>query len=193
MNRLMDFTAALVLLLLTWPLLLALAVVVWAGSGRPVLFRSERVGLRGRRFMLYKFRSMIRTPSPGPSITRRTDPRVTAVGRWLRRTKLDELPQLFNIARGDMAFVGPRPEVPDWVARYTPEQRQVLSVRPGLTSVASLQFRDEEERLSGPDWEEQYGNVILPSKIRMELDYLAGRTLWRDLGVIVQTVVSLAR
>ena len=159
-------------------------------SAGPVFHRGERIGRRGKPFTLYKFRSM-RVGDSGPAITRAGDPRVTAVGRFLRRTKLDELPQLINIAIGDMSLVGPRPEAPRYVAMYDEEQRRILSVRPGLTSPASLAFRSEEEQLVGPDWERLYVETIMPAKLRIDLEYIGRRTLASDLRVIARTVAAL--
>ncbi|HQE17735.1 MAG TPA: sugar transferase, partial [Aggregatilineales bacterium] len=120
------------------------------------------------------------------------DSRVTRVGRLLRRTKLDELPQLVNVLRGEMSIVGPRPEDPRYVALYTPEQRaQILSIRPGLTSPASVRFRDEEAALSGADWETAYVQQIMPAKLALDLEYVQNASLLRDVGLIVRTVAAL--
>lgn len=126
----------------------------------------------------------------GPGITTAQDPRVTPIGRFMRRTKLDELPQLVNVLKGEMSLVGPRPEDPRYVALYTPTQRQVLSVRPGITSPASLQFRNEAEALKGAGWEAVYINELMPAKLQIELDYLQRRTLLTDLRIILQTVLG---
>ncbi|MFZ1551113.1 MAG: sugar transferase, partial [Anaerolineae bacterium] len=129
-----------------------------------------RVGQDGRPFRLYKFRSMIvGTDRQGPGITATGDPRITRVGRFLRRAKLDELPQLINVLLGDMSLVGPRPEDPRYVAFYTPEQRRVLSVHPGITSPASLAYRHEEQLLAGEDWETHYRTRVLPAKLALDL------------------------
>ena len=136
-----------------------------------------------------------------PGITGASDSRITRVGRWLRRLKLDELPQLINVLKGEMSLVlseaeglvGPRPEDPRYVALYTPEQRRVLAVPPGITSPASIRYRSEEQMLTGPDWESQYVNVILPDKLRIELEYLQHRTFFSDLRIILETVLALFR
>src|SRR5262249_41340438 len=151
-----------------------------------VLYRGERVGRDGRLFRLYKFRSM-RVGEAGPAITRAADARVTRVGALLRRTKLDELPQLLNVLAGHMSLVGPRPEAPRYVAMYSAEQRRILSARPGITSPASLLYRGEEAQLVGDDWERLYVEEIMPAKLRIDLEYLDRRTLGSDLGVIIAT------
>jgi lipopolysaccharide/colanic/teichoic acid biosynthesis glycosyltransferase len=129
----------------------------------------------------------------GPGITAAGDRRITRLGQFLRRTKLDELPQLINVLTGEMSLVGPRPEDPRYVALYTPEQRKVLTARPGITSPASLQYRREEELLTSPDWERTYVEEVMASKLRMELEYLARRTWWTDLRLILETLVALVR
>jgi lipopolysaccharide/colanic/teichoic acid biosynthesis glycosyltransferase len=127
----------------------------------------------------------------GPGITTASDVRVTRVGHLLRRFKLDELPQLLNVLWGEMSLVGPRPEDPRYVAVYTPEQRRVLAVRPGITSPASLRFRYEEQLLSGPAWENTYVSSILPQKLALELEYLARRRFWTDVALIAQTALAV--
>jgi len=174
------------------PVLLVIALVIKLDSRGPVLHRALRVGLGGREFELYKFRSMVSDAARyGPGITVRDDPRVTRVGRVLRRTKLDELPQLINVVKGDMSLVGPRPEDGRYVALYTAEQRRVLSVRPGITSPASIRFRREEELLGGDDFEDLYLTQVLPAKLAIELDYLQRRSLRGDVRVVMETLAAL--
>jgi lipopolysaccharide/colanic/teichoic acid biosynthesis glycosyltransferase len=132
-------------------------------------------------------------PDIGPSITVKGDDRITSSGLWLRRFKLDELPQLFNVVKGDMGFVGPRPEDPQFVELYTEEQRRVLQARPGITSPASLQYRSENELLTGLDWKQKYLEEIMPHKLQIELDYLDRRTFWTDLGIIFSTIRAVYR
>jgi len=192
MRRLLDLAASASGLVLLSPLFAVLAVAVKASSPGPVFHRGERIGRGGKPFTLYKFRSMC-VGDGGPAITRAGDPRVTAVGRFLRRTKLDELPQLINIVTGDMSLVGPRPEAPRYVEMYDDEQRRILSVRPGITSPASLEYRSEEEQLVGPDWERLYVGTIMPAKLRIDLEYLDRRTLASDLRVIARTIAALFR
>jgi FlaA1/EpsC-like NDP-sugar epimerase/lipopolysaccharide/colanic/teichoic acid biosynthesis glycosyltransferase len=178
-------------LLLLAPVFLVIGLMIKLTSPGPVFYRGERVGRWGRRFKLYKFRSMVQDADRrGPGITGKDDPRITAVGRFLRRTKLDELPQLINILRGEMSLVGPRPEDPRYVAFYTAEQRRLLSVRPGITSPASLYYRQEETLLAGDDWERAYCKQILPHKLALDLAYLRERTLWTDLVLILSTLIN---
>jgi len=192
MRRLVDVAASVAGLIVLSPLLVAVAIAVKLSSRGPVLHRGERVGRGGALFTLYKFRSM-RVGAAGPAITAANDARVTAVGRFLRRTKLDELPQLINVLFGDMSLVGPRPEAPRYVALYDDEQRRILDARPGMTSPASLQYRDEEAQLVGEEWERHYVETIMPAKLRIDLDYLARRTVVSDLRVIAGTIAALLR
>lgn len=190
-KRLLDMCIASLLLLLLLPLLLLIALLVWFSSPGPALFRQQRVGKGGRLFWLYKFRTMY-VNGGGPSITARGDARIAPLGRWLRRWKLDELPQLLNVVRGEMSLVGPRPEVPEYVQLYTEEQRQVLSVRPGITGITQLEFRHEEELLAGQeDMEAYYRHMILPAKLRLDLRYVQERTLLGDLCLLWHTLLVL--
>ena len=191
LTRVFDLVAAGAGLLVLSPLFAVLALVVKITSPGPVFYRAVRVGRHGENFRALKFRSMVAgADRVGPGITRAGDPRITPVGGFLRRTKLDELPQLINVVKGDMSLVGPRPEDPRYVALYSPQQRQVLAARPGITSPASLQFRNEAETLAGPGWEKLYVDEIMPRKLQIELEYLQRRTLLTDLGVIWRTVLS---
>ena len=190
MKRLFDFAVALVALyLLTLPML-AIALWVKLDSPGPVLFRQVRVGRWGNLFHIWKFRTMVAdAPARGPAVTAAGDPRITRAGRILRRTKLDELPQLLNVLLGQMSLVGPRPEVPQYVALYPPDLReQVLSVRPGLTDPVSLAYADEARRLAAAaDPEREYREVILPAKLQAAAQYAARANLWTDLGVLLRT------
>lgn len=190
-SRLFDLVASAIGILLLSPLLLAVAVAVRVTSAGPAFHRAKRVGKDGHLFELYKFRSMRVGGAGGAAITRAGDPRVTPIGRIIRRAKLDELPQLFNVVKGDMSLVGPRPEDPRYVAMYDAEQRRILSVRPGITSAASLQYRDEESHLTGDDWERTYIEKIMPEKLRIDLDYLAKKSLLTDLRLIFATVGTM--
>ena len=193
-RRLLDVIAAAGGLIVLSPLFLLTAVLIKRDSPGPVFYRARRVGKDGHEFRLYKFRSMVADADrQGPGITASGDSRVTRVGLMLRRTKLDELPQLINVLTGDMSLVGPRPEDPRYVALYTDEQRQVLAVRPGITSAASLTYRDESALLAGEDWERQYIQEIMPHKLAIDLDYQARRTLASDLNLILRTVLALMR
>jgi lipopolysaccharide/colanic/teichoic acid biosynthesis glycosyltransferase len=184
-RRLMDIVLALAGLAVTGPVMVAIAGAVRLRDGAPVIYRARRVGQHGREFPLYKFRTM--EPVGGSSVTVWADPRVTPLGRRLRTLKLDELPQLFNVLRGEMSIVGPRPEDPSYVALYTDEQRRVLSVKPGITGVAALEYADEESLLRGEDWEATYRHVIMPAKLQLELDYLARRSARSDADLILRT------
>jgi lipopolysaccharide/colanic/teichoic acid biosynthesis glycosyltransferase len=179
--------AALGLLILS-PLLLFIGFLIAYEDGFPVLFRQTRVGRGGRGFSLVKFRSM-RMRCVGARITAANDPRLTRFGAFLRRYKLDELPQLWSVVKGDMSLVGPRPEVPHFVGLDDPVWSEVLRVRPGITDLASLVYRQEEDllaRSSNP--EAYYRDVVLPAKLALNLHYLQVRSFWRDVRLIVLTV-----
>jgi lipopolysaccharide/colanic/teichoic acid biosynthesis glycosyltransferase len=193
-KRALDVVVSLVALVVTFPLTAAVGLAVACESGRPVLYRGWRVGRDGRIFKIIKFRTMVRDAGGlGGVITVAGDPRVTRVGRLLRRTKLDELPQLLNVLRGEMSLVGPRPEHPNYVRMYTEQQRRVLSVRPGITGIASVRYRDEEALLRGENAEAAYRSVIMPDKLRLELDYLERRDFWSDMRLIAATLAVLPR
>jgi lipopolysaccharide/colanic/teichoic acid biosynthesis glycosyltransferase len=193
-TRCVDLAGAGIGIALLSPLLLGLALLVRLTSPGPAIFRSTRVGRGARPFTLYKFRSMIANADlQGPAITAANDTRITGVGRLLRRSKLDELPQLLNVLKGDMSIVGPRPESPAYVARYSREQLEILEARPGITSPASLQFRDEEAQLTGETWDDYYIHTVMPAKLAIDLDYLRQRTVRSDLRLVIQTVKSLVR
>lgn len=194
LKRLFDVVASVAGLVLLSPFLLALALAVKLGSPGPIFYRANRVGRYGTPFKLLKFRSMvIDADRIGPAVTGAADPRITWVGRFLRRTKLDELPQLINVLRGEMSVVGPRPEDPRYVALYTDEQREVLNVRPGITSPASVAYRNEEAMLVGDDWEKHYVEQIMPAKLAVDLEYARNASLWRDVRVILGTFRALFR
>ncbi len=177
--------AALVLLLPLW--LLVAAAIAW-DDGLPIFFRQTRIGRGNIPFQLLKFRSM-RPRAPGPRITAENDPRLTRVGAFLRRYKLDELPQLWNVLKGDMSLVGPRPEVPAFVDFQDPVWQTVLQVRPGITDLASLVYRNEGEILSGQnDPESYYRRQILPAKLALNIQYLRSRSLWSDWKIILITM-----
>lgn len=190
--RLLDLLSSTLGLILLFPFFLLIALLIKFTSSGPVFYRGLRVGKDGKLFHLFKFRTMVTDADRhGPGITTVGDPRITPIGAWLRRYKLDELPQLINVLNGDMSLVGPRPEDPRYVTQYTAEQKEVLKFRPGITSAASLTYRHEEEILSGADLETVYRIKILPSKISIDLAYLSKRTLISDLFLIVRTILSL--
>src|SRR5438477_3669545 len=169
-------------------LFLILAAAILLDNGRPVFFRQLRVGREGRPFRLLKFRSM-RGGAPGPQVTASTDPRITRIGGVLRKYKLDELPQLWNVLAGDMSLVGPRPEVPKFVDLASGTWQKVLAVRPGITDLPTLIFRDEERVLTGrEDAEQYYRDVILPQKLMLSMVFLEHRGIWLDLKLIALTL-----
>jgi len=187
-----DAAIAAIGLIVTAPVIAALALAVAVSSGLPVFFRQKRVGQGGRMFDLYKLRTM--KPSvEGPQITSRDDARITSLGRFLRRTKLDELPTLWNVLCGDMALVGPRPEVPRYVNLDNPGWHAVLKVRPGITDPVTLRLRNEEDLLAQVrgDSEEYYLNELQPSKLKGYVAYLHERTWRSDVRVLWQTLVEL--
>jgi len=192
-QRVLDIVASGAGLIILSPLFLILGVLVKLQDGGPVLYSSQRVGRGGKLFSIYKFRSMVQgADRMGGGLTVRGDARVTRVGRLLRNYKLDELPQLLNVFKGDMSLVGARPENPAYVARYTPEQREILNYRPGITSPASLRYRNEEEMLGGGDTDALYVGKILPEKLAMDLAYLRTRTVVSDVIVILRTIGGIA-
>ncbi len=196
-KRLFDLVVALAALLLLSPLLLAVALAVRLDSPGPVFFRQERVGRGGAPFRIHKFRTMrVDAPALGPQVTVGQDPRITRAGHWLRDRRIDELPQFIDVLLGRMSLVGPRPEVPRFVAHYPASlAAQVLAVRPGITDPASLAHIDEASLLAGSaDPERTYIDQILPRKLALQAQYAASATLWSDLAVLGRTLrVLLAR
>lgn len=177
-------------LLVLGPLFLLLAIWVKLDSAGPVFYRQTRVGRNNRDFRLYKFRSMrVGSDRQGLITVGGHDPRVTRSGYFIRKYKLDELPQLINVFLGDMSLVGPRPEVRKYVDMYTAEQLHVLDVRPGITDMASIRYRNENELLASvPDPDRYYVEVIMPDKLRINLDYVSRHSFWFDLGLIFETI-----
>lgn len=194
LKRAFDIVISLLVILITLPLWVVVAVIIKLDSQGPVFHRGLRVGKDGKKFYIYKFRTMVKdAPGCGPGITRGQDPRITRVGRWLRRFKIDEMPQLINVLKGEMSIVGPRPEDPRYVVHYTPEQRRVLSVRPGMASPAFIKYRHEEELLSQVESnvEEFYVRVVLPDKLRMDLEYIEHQSFFYDLHILFEAAISL--
>jgi len=194
LKRAFDVMVSALVILIALPLWAAVAVAIKLDSPGPVFYRAQRIGRNGRPFTLYKFRTMITdADTRGPGITRCDDPRITRVGRFLRRMKIDEMPQLLNVLKGEMSIIGPRPEDPRYVAHYTPEQRRVLSVRPGMASPAFIKYRHEEEILAaaGDHLEQIYLTEILPDKLRMDLEYIEQQSLLFDLIVLARAALSL--
>lgn len=194
MKRFFDILASLAALVVLSPAFLVLGAAVAASSRGPILFRQERVGRGFRIFTLYKFRTMVRDAERGPNVTSAGDARITSVGAILRRTKLDELPQLFNVLRGDMSFVGPRPELAQYVQRFRDDYREILTVRPGITDYAAIEYRNEEQVLKTfPDPEIGYVQVVLPRKIELYRRYLKEQGLVTDLRILFLTAISIVR
>ncbi|MEO7002158.1 MAG: sugar transferase [Ktedonobacterales bacterium] len=192
-KRAFDIVFSLTLLLLLSPFLLVVALAVKLSDGGPILYRHERVGRYGTHFFILKFRTMVQRHAFKSELTLRRDPRITPIGRFLRATKLDELPQLINVLRGEMSVVGPRPESPRYVAHYTPEMRAALDLRPGLTGPASVLFRSQEQLLDGMDFEQYYVAVLMPVKMGINLEYVAHHSVWIDLTIIARTIIALFR
>jgi len=194
MKRTFDIVTATAALFCLLPLFAVLFIVIRFDSAGPAFFRQRRVGKGFRPFAIYKFRTMVSdAPQLGGSITVGRDPRVTRIGRLLRRTKIDEFPQLLNVLKGDMSIVGPRPEVPEYVRRFEQDYRMILSVRPGITDLASLQFRDEAAILgSAADPEDMYLRHVLPTKIELAKRYVRVSSLTVDLAIIFKTLAAVS-
>lgn len=195
-KRLFDFFFSLLALTFLWPIMLVILLVVWLElpTTSPI-FKQKRIGKSGEPFLLYKFRSM-RTGSQkqGAITIGNKDNRITPVGVFIRRYKLDELPQLFNIVFGQMSIVGPRPEVEEYVSLYSQEQRKVLDVRPGLTDFASIKYVNENELLAQQqNPKEYYQNVIVPDKVKLGIDYVNQSSIATDLRIIWQTIASILK
>ena len=193
-KRMFDIVMAGLGLFLLSPLFLVVAGWIRLDSPGEIFFRQERVGRGGVPFRIHKFRTMRSdAPERGPAITVGADARITRAGAFLRRSKLDELPQLIDVLRGDMSLVGPRPEVPRYVATYPPALRdKILSVRPGITDLASIEYRDESSLLAkAADPEREYREVVLPAKLRIAAEYVEHATLATDLHVIGRTLKAL--
>ncbi|MDE2127170.1 MAG: sugar transferase [Armatimonadetes bacterium] len=191
MKRAFDVVLSAFGIALVSPILLIAAIAVRRSSPGPIFFRQDRVGLRGELFKVYKFRSMTVNDAAGPAAYA-GEARVTAAGRIIRRTKIDELPQLFNVFRGEMSLVGPRPQIPHYVAMYTAEQRQVLTVKPGVTGPSQIAFRDEEAILArAADPEQLYISQVMPAKLALDLGYVRHHTLFGDLGLILRTFTAI--
>lgn len=191
-QRVLDVVISGLGLVLLSPLILLLSIWIKSDSRGPVLYRGERVGKDGRPFLMYKFRTMVlKADRIGPAVTYRDDPRITKVGRFLRRTKLDELPQLINVLKGEMSLVGPRPEDPSYVAHYNAQQREVLRVKPGITGPTQLQYRDEASMLGGDSADEDYLRRIMPEKVKLDLSYVQNRSLALYIKILWQTAITL--
>lgn len=194
MKRAFDFIFSLTGLILLGPLFLMAALAVKLTSRGPVFFKQERVGRNFQSFQIMKFRTMVvDAPKLGGQLTAGRDPRITSVGRLLRKTKVDELPQLINVLKGEMSFVGPRPEVPRYVEMFREDYAELLTVRPGITDIASLKYRNESEILGeSDDPEATYTQEILPDKIALAKEYIRRSSVVFDLGLIFKTVLRMA-
>jgi lipopolysaccharide/colanic/teichoic acid biosynthesis glycosyltransferase len=193
-KRLIDIIFSLAGLLILSPVFAVTAMLIKSDSDGPVFFRQERIGQNFRPFMIYKFRTMrAGAAKQGAPITVGNDARVTRCGRLLRRYKIDELPQLLNVLRGDMSLVGPRPEVREYVELFRSEYEKLLRVRPGMTDPASLRYSNEERLLAAAaDWREDYTRTILPRKITLSMHYVEHHGLLTDFRLIWQTIVKIA-
>ena len=194
MKRLVDIVLSLTGLLILAPVFAIAALLIKNDSKGPVFFRQERIGRNFKPFMIYKFRTMTAEAGKGGAlITVGNDARITRTGRTLRRYKIDELPQLLNVLKGDMSLVGPRPEVREYVELFKPEYAKLLKVRPGLTDPASLRYSQEESLLaSSADWREQYAGSILPRKIALSMGYVEHHDVLTDFRLIWQTIFKIA-
>jgi lipopolysaccharide/colanic/teichoic acid biosynthesis glycosyltransferase len=193
LKRLFDLIVATLGIALTTPIMIGIAIWIKIDSPGSIFFRQVRVGRFGKEFRIYKFRTMVsHAEKLGAQITIGQDPRITRSGEFLRKHKLDEIPQLINVLKGEMSFVGPRPEVPRYVALYSPEQYQVLNISPGITDLASLQFRNENEILAqAKEPEEFYIQEIMPHKIKLNLQYVRIANLATDIRIIIVTVLQI--
>jgi lipopolysaccharide/colanic/teichoic acid biosynthesis glycosyltransferase len=192
-KRVFDIALSLTGLVVIMPVLGVLALLIKMEDRGPVFYRGVRVGRYGRQFRIFKFRTMVMDAEKigGPS-TADDDPRITRIGKMIRKYKLDELPQLINVLKGEMSFVGPRPEVQHYVDMYTEEEAAILSVRPGITDWASLWNPDEGRVLAGsPDPEKTYMEKIRPTKIRLQMKYVRERSFWTDIAIIVKTFLTI--
>ena len=192
-KRLFDFIISLIGLIALSPIFLLIGCIIKLNDKGPVFFRQKRVGKGGKLFILYKFRTMKISESPeNEQFEPGNNSRITSVGRFLRRTKLDELPQMINVLKGEMSFVGPRPEVEEWIKAYPEKWAQVLTVKPGITCMASIEFRDEEKILSeSSDPRETYLRVILPRKLDMCIEYVNNHTFFGDIRIILLTLKTI--
>ncbi|MCP4049114.1 MAG: sugar transferase [bacterium] len=195
MKRIMDFALALTGLFILSPVLFFVAVLIKCTSRGPVFFRQERVGRDFKLFTFYKFRSMYYdADKKGPGVTSQCDPRITSAGRWLRRTKLDELPQLVNVLLGDISLVGPRPELEKYIVKHRKDYQDILKVRPGITDYAAIDYIEEERVLSKfEDKEKGYLEEVLPEKIALYKKYIDEAGFWTDMKILFRTVLKMVK
>jgi lipopolysaccharide/colanic/teichoic acid biosynthesis glycosyltransferase len=193
-KRIFDIVVALALLLVLSPFLLIISGGLLLTSPGSVFYRGLRTGRDGRPFFILKFRTMVvDAEHKGGGTTALNDPRIFPLGRVLRNTKLDELPQLFNVLRGEMSLVGPRPELPMYTDRYTPEEKMILSVPPGITDYSSIRFSALDEVVGERDADQAFEQLVLPEKNRLRLEYVRTRSFWVDITILVRTVWCVVR
>lgn len=199
LKRFLDFIGSLILLILLSPILIILAISIKIDSKGPVFYRQERVTTNGKTFKIFKFRTMIQDADKrGTLITGKQDSRITKIGNKIRKSRLDELPQLINILKGEMSFVGTRPEVKKYVDMYTDEMKATLLMPAGVTSMASIKFKDEDEIISkqtknGKTVDEAYVNDILPEKMKWNLEYIKKFSIFEDLKICIETVIKVGK
>lgn len=191
-KRVFDVVASGLGIIVLSPVLLIIALIIKKESDGPVFFKQVRVGQKGKNFEILKYRTMVVDAEKlGRQITVGNDNRITKIGGFLRKYKLDELPQLINVFKGDMSLVGPRPEVPRYVEMYTKEQRKVLDVKPGITDLASIRYRDENELLgTAEDPDDMYINTIMPDKLALNLEYINKSNIFFDIYIIIKTIIK---
>jgi lipopolysaccharide/colanic/teichoic acid biosynthesis glycosyltransferase len=193
-KRIFDIVSSIIALVIFSPVLIIISVWIVLDSRGGIFYRQIRVGKNRKEFGLYKFRSMRPDSDKAGQITIGNDARVTKVGRFIRRFKIDEIPQLINILKGDMSVVGPRPEVPKYVNMYSEEQLKVLTVLPGLTDFASIEYLDEQKILgAAPDPDKAYIEEVMPSKLKLNLKYIAERSFWLDIKLIFRTIGKIVK
>ena len=188
-KRIFDIIFSIIILMMISPLLFLVSILIKLDSKGTVFYRAKRVGQFGTVFNMWKFRTMISEAEiKGPSITVANDPRVTKIGKILRRTKIDEWPSFLNVLWGDMSVVGPRPESEDWVKKYSKQEEKVLLIKPGITGPSQLKYRNEEKLLSGEDWQQKY-LIMMKDKLSIDLKYFAENSFLRDLKIIIKTII----
>jgi lipopolysaccharide/colanic/teichoic acid biosynthesis glycosyltransferase len=188
-KRIFDIIFSIIILMMISPLLFLVSILIKLDSKGTVFYRAKRVGQFGAVFNMWKFRTMISEAEiKGPSITVANDPRVTKIGKILRRTKIDEWPSFLNVLWGDMSVVGPRPESEDWVKKYSKQEEKVLLIKPGITGPSQLKYRNEEKLLSGEDWQQKY-LIMMKDKLSIDLKYFAENSFLRDLKIIIKTII----
>lgn len=193
-KRICDLTLSFIGIIILLPLFLAVFIFIKLDSPGPIIFKQKRVGLNGKSFYLYKFRTMLENREKGIKLTSKHDSRITRIGRFLRKHKLDELPQLINIIKGEMSFVGPRPEVPNYVELFREDYNFILRIKPGVTDYASIEFRNESKLIENSKVAENvYIHKILPQKIKLYKKYIKERSFFLDLLIILKTISRLIR